>query len=270
MLTSLIRYPEIDPVALQLGPLGIRWYSLAYLFGLLLSMWVLYRRGKQAITPYQPTDAVDFLTWCTLGVLLGGRLGFVLFYYPSWFWTNPLEVFAMWEGGMSFHGGILGVLVAGWLFTSKRHIEKLPFADEICTVAPIGLLFGRLANFINGELWGRATDVSWAMIFPSAGDNVPRHPSQLYEAALEGVVLLTVLNLLRPWAQKRFGAGFLSGVFLIGYWFSRFTMEFFRQPDEHLGFLIFGATMGQLLSIPMLIIGIILVVRAVKTEPRIS
>lgn len=266
MLTAILTYPTIDPVALQIGPLAIRWYSLAYLFGLLLSMWVLRQRGRQNITPHTPDDAVDFLTWATLGMLIGARLGLVLFYYPQWIWERPGAILAMWEGGMSFHGGGLGVLVATILFTRRRKIPLLPFVDEIAVIAPVGLLFGRIANFINAELWGRVTDVPWAMIFPNSG-GLPRHPSQLYQAALEGLLLLILLNALRPWAQRKFAPGFLLGVFLSGYSLSRFSMEFFRAPDEHLGFLIFGATMGQLLSVPMLLGGVWLIVRAVSAGP---
>lgn len=266
MITALIPYPEIDPIALQLGPLAIRWYSLAYLFGLLGGMMMLRKRAASPIVPYTPDDALDYLTWCTLGVLLGGRLGLVLFYYPSMIWERPGKILAMWEGGMSFHGGFIGVVVATLLFTRVRKIPFMAFGDEIAVAAPLGLLFGRIANFINGELWGRTTDVSWAMVFPGAGD-LPRHPSQLYEALLEGVMLLIVLNALRPWALRKFAPGFLMGVFLIGYAFSRFTVEFVREPDAHLGEVLFGATMGQLLTIPMLIVGVTLVVRAVKAGP---
>lgn len=266
MLTALLTYPNIDPVALTLGPLEIRWYSLAYLFGLLISMWVLRQRAFQKVTPHSPDDAIDFLTWATLGMLIGARLGLVLFYYPQWLWERPGAIFAMWEGGMSFHGGGLGVLVATIWFTRRRKIALLPFLDEISVIAPIGLLFGRIANFINAELWGRVSDVPWAMVFPDSG-GLPRHPSQLYEAALEGLLLLIVLNALRPWAQRKFAPGFLLGVFLSGYSLARFSMEFFRAPDDHLGFLIFGATMGQLLSFPMLLVGVWLIVRAVKAGP---
>lgn len=266
MLTAVLTYPEIDPIAVQLGPLAIRWYSLAYLFGLLGGMWMLRTRAKQAIVPFSPDDAIDYLTWCTIGVLLGGRLGLVFFYYPSMLWEDPARVLAMWEGGMSFHGGFIGVVVATILFSRVRKIPFLAFGDEIAVASPLGLLFGRIANFINGELWGRTTESEWGMVFPGAGP-LPRHPSQLYEAALEGVLLLVILNLLRPWALRRFAPGFLMGAFMIGYALSRFTVEFFREPDGHLGFVLFGATMGQLLTIPMMLVGVVLVVRAVKAGP---
>lgn len=266
MLTAYLTYPNIDPVALNLGPLQIRWYSLAYLFGLLVSMWVLRQRAFQKITPYKPVDAIDFLTWATLGMLIGARVGLVLFYYPQWIWERPRAILAIWEGGMSFHGGGLGVLFATIWFARRRKIPLLPFLDEIAVIAPIGLLFGRLANFINAELWGRVTDVPWAMVFPDSG-GLPRHPSQLYEAAFEGMLLLLVLNAMRPWAQRRFAPGFLLGLFLSGYSLARFSMEFFRAPDDHLGFLVFGATMGQILSFPMLFVGAWLMYRAVKAGP---
>lgn len=263
MLSATLTYPTIDPIALQLGPIGIRWYSLAYLFGLLIGMWVLRKRALDSRTPYTPDDAIDFLTWCTLGMLIGARVGLVLFYYPHWIWERPGAIFAMWEGGMSFHGGGLGVLVAAILFTHFRKIPLLPFVDEISAIAPLGLFFGRIANFINGELYGRVSDVPWAMVFPDGG-SAPRHPSQLYEAGLEGLTLLLVLNLLRPLALRRFAPGFLLGVFLSGYAMCRFSMEFFRQPDDHLGFLVFGATMGQLLTFPMFFVGLWFIVRAIK------
>lgn len=266
MLSAVLTYPDIDPIAVQLGPLAIRWYSLAYLFGLLGGMMMLRHRAKSTIVPFTPDDAIDYLTWCTLGVLLGGRLGLVLFYYPEMLWENPGRVLAMWEGGMSFHGGLLGVVVATILFSRKRKVPFLAFGDEIAAAAPLGLLFGRMANFVNGELWGRVSDAPWAMVFPSGGPYA-RHPSQLYEAVLEGLLLLVVLNALRPMVQRRFAPGFLMGLFLVGYAVSRFVVEFFREPDAHLGFLLFGATMGQLLTIPMAAAGIWLMVRAVKHGP---
>lgn len=266
MLFAALTYPDIDPIAVQLGPVAIRWYSLAYLFGLLGGMMLMRRRAQAAHVPFTPDDAIDYLTWCTLGVLIGARLGLVLFYYPSMLWEEPGRVLAMWEGGMSFHGGLIGVLLVTVIFARVKKIPFLAFADEIAVVAPLGLLFGRIANFINGELWGRVSDAPWAMVFPNAGP-FPRHPSQLYEGFLEGLVLLVVLNLLRPIAQQRYAPGYLTGVFLVGYAFSRFTVEFFREPDAHLGFVLFGATMGQLLTIPMAIVGAWLIARAVKQGP---
>ena len=265
MLT--IPYPVIDPVLLAFGPLVIRWYALAYIAGLLIGwrycLWIA-ARPPQIVSR---TQVDDFLTWATLGVILGGRAGYVLFYKPGYYLENPGEIVALWHGGMSFHGGALGVLAALFLFCRQRKISFLGFADIIACAVPIGLFFGRLANFINGELWGRVTDVPWAMVFPTGGPE-PRHPSQLYEAGLEGVVLFLILfALLRCGARKR--PGTLVGTFLLGYGVARITAEFFRQPDANLGFLWGGATMGQLLSLPLLVIGAWLIWRA-RTEPPLA
>lgn len=259
MILSQLMYPELDPVALQLGPVAIRWYSLSYLVGLVGGMFILRARARQTLVPFQQVDAVDYMTWCTLAVLLGGRLGEVLFYSPEMFIEAPGRVLKLWEGGMSFHGGLLGVFVATLIFTRLRKIPALGFMDELAATAPLGLMFGRLANFVNGELWGRPTDSSWGMIVPGVS-TVPLHPSQLYEAALEGLALLVITNALRPWAQKHTAPGFLTGVFLLGYALARGVVEFFRTPDAMVGPL----TMGQTLSLPMAIIGIWLIVRGLK------
>ncbi|WP_404384352.1 prolipoprotein diacylglyceryl transferase [Caenispirillum salinarum] len=267
-MTGPMPFPNIDPVAFELGPIVIRWYALAYLTGL-TGGWLLLRRmvprwpGLGALTR---EDVDDFLLWATFGVVLGGRLGYVLFYKPGYYLSNPLEIVQVWHGGMSFHGGLLGVAVAIWLFARKRKVPLLPFADTIAVVAPIGLFFGRLANFINGELFGRPTDVPWAMAFPTGGA-VPRHPSQLYEAALEGLLLLAVMAALasRPAVQAR--PGVLFGTFLMLYGLARFTVEFFREPDPFLGFVWQGATMGQLLSLPMIGLGMGIVAYAMRKRP---
>lgn len=260
-----IPFPNIDPTLIQVGPFAIRWYALAYIAGIVLG-WRL-ARGLVARAPAVATkDQVDdFVTWVTLGIVLGGRLGYVLFYRPGYYLTSPLEAFAVWQGGMSFHGGALGVIVAAYLFARKNGIDWVAFGDRVVCVVPIGLFFGRLANFINGELWGRVTDVPWAMVFPTGGPD-PRHPSQLYQAGLEGVALFTVLMVLvgRPGVRAR--RGMLSGVFLAGYGIARIIGEFFRQPDAHLGFLFAGATMGQLLSVPMILVGAWLIWRAKPIE----
>ncbi len=206
-------------------------------------------------------DVDDFLIWATLGVILGGRLGYVMFYKPGFYIDNPLAILQVWRGGMSFHGGFLGVVVAGLAFVRRRDIEALAFADLLACVAPIGLFLGRLANFINGELFGRIADVPWAMVFPRGGA-FARHPSQLYEAALEGAVLFTLLYFLRRREELRLRHGLLTGVFLSGYAAARALAELFRQPDTHLGFLLGGSTMGQWLSAPMLAAGLYLIVRA--------
>jgi phosphatidylglycerol:prolipoprotein diacylglycerol transferase len=259
-------FPAIDPVLISFGPLQIRWYALAYIFGILLG-WLYARaliRNERlwgGPAPMSVTDFDDFVLWVTLGIILGGRFGYVLFYNPAHFAANPLEIFQLWHGGMSFHGGFAGCVAAVMLFAWQRGIPILSLGDVTCAVAPIGILLGRLANFINGELWGRpAPDVPWAMVFPGAGP-LPRHPSQLYEAALEGVLLLLVLALLmRAGALRR--PGLILGAFALGYGLARSFCEFFREPDAQLGFLWGGMTMGMLLSVPLMIAGIVLIVVA--------
>ena len=257
----ILPFPVIDPVAIALGPFAIRWYSLAYVFGLILGWRYMLRLAARPPDLVDRQDCDDFLLWATLGVILGGRLGYVSFYQPAYYLYNPLDILQVWQGGMSFHGGLLGVGVAVFLFTRKRKIPGLAFCDVVSVAAPIGLLFGRLANFINGELYGRISDVPWAMVFPRGGPN-PRHPSQLYEATLEGLVLFAVLAFLvyRTRAMER--PGTLTGVFLIGYALARAAVEFVREPDAHLGLVAAGATMGQLLSLPLALGGLYLVWRA--------
>ncbi len=262
-MIPVLLFPQFDPVIVQVGPLAIRWYALAYIGSLLLGwrlMRVLVRRPPAVATLLQ-TD--DFLTWATLGVVLGGRLGYVLFYQPSHFLAHPLEIFAVWQGGMSFHGGALGVMTALVLYCRQNAIPLLGFADRVAVVAPIGLGLGRIANFINGELWGRVAPdwLPWAMIFPYVGPE-PRHPSQIYQALMEGLVLFVVLWLCARREAIRARFGLLSGIFLIGYGIARITGEVFRQPDAFLGFLYAGATMGQLLSLPMIVLGAVLVARS--------
>jgi phosphatidylglycerol:prolipoprotein diacylglycerol transferase len=253
MLT--IPYPMIDPIALSIGPFAIRWYALAYIVGLISGwrycLWVA--RRPPAVASQTALD--DFLVWATLGVVLGGRTGYVLFYKPDFYFANPSEILQLWHGGMSFHGGALGVIAAMWLFCRQRSLSFLAFSDIITAAVPIGIFFGRLANFVNSELWGRPTNVPWAMVFPNGGPE-PRHPSQLYEASLEGVLLFLIMFALLRWTNIREKPGMLAGVFLIGYGLARIFSEFFREPDSFLGFLWFGATMGQLLSIPILLFGI--------------
>jgi phosphatidylglycerol:prolipoprotein diacylglycerol transferase len=260
-----IPFPTIDPVLIEVGPLVVRWYALAYIAGIVLG-WRLARR-LCALRPVAatPEQVDDFITWVTLGIILGGRLGYVLFYRPGHYLQNPLEIFAVWQGGMSFHGGALGVILAIVLFARRHRLDMLALADRTTAVVPIGLFFGRVANFINGELWGRATDVPWAMAFPGAGPE-PRHPSQLYQAGLEGLALFALLMALVWNPAVRARRGFVSGAFLAGYGAARFVGEFFRQPDAHLGFLFAGATMGQLLSVPMILVGAWLMLRAKGAE----
>ncbi len=263
-------FPNIDPILIHLGPFAIRWYALAYIVGILLA-WVYARAiiradkywGEPA--PLTVTDADDFVVWITLGIILGGRIGYVAFYSPDYFAQHPLEMLQLWKGGMSFHGGFTGCIAAVVLFARTRGIPMLSLGDVTCTVGPIGLLLGRLANFVNGELWGRPADVPWAMVFPTGGP-LPRHPSQLYEAALEGVLLFVILFLLvRGGALKR--PGFVIGAFAIGYAVARSFCELFREPDAQLGFLWGGLTMGMVLSIPLFLFGVVLVMIALRRPP---
>jgi phosphatidylglycerol:prolipoprotein diacylglycerol transferase len=255
-------FPAIDPVAISLGPFAIRWYALAYIVGLLIG-W-RYCLGLAGRPPYLVArqDVDDFLVWATLGVVLGGRIGYALFYKPGYYIYHPIEALYVWHGGMSFHGGALGVTIAIILFTRARRIPLFAFSDIITAAIPIGLFFGRIANFINGELYGRPSNVSWAMIFPNGGP-VPRHPSQLYEAFCEGILLFILLFAAeRLHARER--PGVVTGLFLAGYAAARMSGEVFREPDPQLGFLIFGTTMGQLLSIPLLIAGILIIAWALR------
>ncbi len=263
-MTFVIPFPSIDPVLISFGPLAIRWYSLAYIVGLLLGWWQMRRLVGRRPEVADKAQVDDFLIWATLAVVLGGRLGYVLFYNAAYYLDNPLSAFAVWQGGMSFHGGLVGVIVATIIFCRRRGIDLLGFSDRVACVAPIGLFFGRLANFINGELFGRVADVPWAMVFPRGGP-APRHPSQIYEALLEGALLYLVLGWLAKNEEIRRRTGLLTGIFMVGYGAARTVAELFRQPDTHLGFLSFGTTMGQWLSVPLLAFGAYLILRA-KSE----
>jgi phosphatidylglycerol:prolipoprotein diacylglycerol transferase len=258
----VLLFPNIDPVAVHIGPLAIRWYALAYIAGIVLS-WRLMRRLVVLSPEVATTTQVDdFVSWATLGVVVGGRLGYCLFYQPSVYLADPIGILRVWTGGMSFHGGMLGVAIAIIWFCRHYRIPVLGFADRLAVCAPIGLGLGRVANFINGELWGREAPASlpWAMIFPRA-DNIPRHPSQIYQALMEGALLFVVMFALSRRASLRARFGALTGFFLIGYAIARIIGEFFREPDGFLGFLWFGTTMGQLLSVPMLLAGLWLALR---------
>lgn len=260
LILPILTFPHIDPVLISIGPLAVRWYALAYIVGIIAGWF--YARAIIASpklwggpAPLTVADYDDFIVWITLGIILGGRIGYVLFYNFPHFSQHPIEIFQLWNGGMSFHGGVLGSVLATVLFALRRGISILSLGDVTLAVAPIGLFLGRIANFINGELWGRPSDVPWAMIFPSGGP-IPRHPSQLYEAALEGLLLLTILGILvRCGALKR--PGLISGSFAVGYGVFRIFCEFFREPDAQLGFLWGGLTMGMLLSIPLILAGVI-------------
>ena len=256
-------------LALELGPVQIRWYALAYVAGILIGwLYSLHivnldrdrQREKGFVTK---THLDDFLPWAVLGIILGGRLGYVLFYQLEMYLSDPLEIARIWRGGMAFHGGTLGVIFAMILFAWKRKVRLLRLTDIVCAAVPIGLLFGRIANFINGELFGRPTQVSWGMVFPGGGFE-PRHPSQLYEAGLEGLVLFAILAVLIHKAAVRNRPGIVSGIFLLGYAAARSLVEFFRQPDLQLGFVIGPFTMGQLLSVPMIVGGFILIAYALR------
>ena len=252
-----IAFPMIDPVVVSIGPFAIRWYALAYIVGIFIGWRYTRALAARRDSPLRPLLLDDFVTWAVLGIVLGGRFGYVLFYQLPFYVANPLEVFAVWRGGMSFHGGLLGVTLATALFARRKRLRFLHLSDALSAATPIGLFFGRLANFINGELFGRPSSVPWAMVFPNGGP-LPRHPSQLYEAALEGLGLFLVLA-VAAWRYRALRRpGMESGLFLIGYALCRITIEFFREPDSQLGFLIAGATMGQLLSLPMLAFGVFL------------
>ncbi|NQW00300.1 MAG: prolipoprotein diacylglyceryl transferase [Rhodospirillales bacterium] len=255
---------NVDPIIFQIGPIAIRWYSLAYIAGLVLGCMYMRHLARRMVGVLTDDDAMDFITWATLGVILGGRVGYILFYKFSYYLENPLDILYVWQGGMSFHGGFLGVVVAGILFVRRRRIAALRFADLVACSAPIGLFFGRIANYINSELYGRVTDVPWATVFPTGGPQ-PRHPSQLYEALLEGLVLFVVVNLFWRMEFVRSRPGFATGIFILGYAAARSFVELFRQPDAHLGFLLLGATMGQWLSLPMVLVGLYLIIRSKKS-----
>ena len=271
MVPSVLPYPKLEPILVKFGPFAIRWYALAYICGILLG-WLYARRiianeirwGGPA--PFTVADYDDFVLWITLGIILGGRIGYVLFYNLDFFIANPSEIVQVWNGGMSFHGGFLGCVAAVALFSLKRHISFLSLGDITCAVGPIGLFLGRLANFVNGELWGRPTDVPWAMVFPHDAVQLPRHPSQLYEATLEGLVLFAILTvMIRAGALKR--PGLIIGAFAIGYAILRSLCELFREPDVQLGFLWRGTTMGMLLSVPLFIAGVGFVAYALRRQP---
>lgn len=247
-------FPQIDPVLLHLGPVSIRWYAIAYLVGFVVGWRYCLALAKQNPNDPLPKFYDDFLTYAVIGTVLGGRIGYVLFYQFDMYAEHPLQMLQIWKGGMSFHGGLIGVVTATILFVHKNKISFWSFSDLLACAVPIGLCLGRLGNFVNGELWGRVSDVPWAMVFPSGGA-LPRHPSQLYEAGMEGVVLFIILFVLSQSQWVRLRSGLLSGLFLMLYGIFRFGCEFFREPDAQLGFLFAGATMGQLLCVPMVILG---------------
>jgi phosphatidylglycerol:prolipoprotein diacylglycerol transferase len=263
---AILPFPHIDPVLFQIGPLALRWYALAYIGGVFLG-WMLLKRfnTRAAIQPPQPLltekPLDDITVYAIIGIILGGRIGYVLFYNLPVYLEHPLAALAVWQGGMSFHGGLMGMLVAMAIFARRFKIPYLELMDRCAIVAPMGIGFGRLANFINAELWGRVSDVPWAMIFPTGGE-LPRHPSQLYEASTEGLLLFILLFTLACRTRILDKVGGLSGLFLVGYALARMFCEQFREPDEQIGFLWNIMTMGQLLSLPLLLLGSFLLGRA--------
>jgi len=253
---------HLSPVAFHVGPLPIRWYSLGYIGGILVGWWYLTRLIAQPGAPMAKRHADDFVFYATLGILLGGRIAYVIFYDP-WMLREPLQVFRLWDGGMAFHGGAFGVVIATWLLCRRNGLSTVRFLDYVACCAPFGLFFVRIANFINGELWGRITAVPWAVVFPGpdAGP-YPRHPSQLYEAGLEGVLMFTILAVLFWRTRARYRPGVLLGTFLLVYGCARFLVEFVREPDVQLGILPWGLSMGQTLSAPMIVAGLYFIVTA--------
>ncbi len=257
----MIQYPHIDPVAVNLGPLKVHWYGLMYLIGF-AAIWFLGRiRAKRSFAPIEPEAMDDLVFYGAMGAILGGRIGYILFYNFNQFLADPIVLFKVWQGGMSFHGGMLGVFVAMWLYASKYSCRMFELTDFIAPMAPIGLFAGRIGNFINGELWGRTTDVPWAMVFPGAGP-LPRHPSQLYEAFFEGIVLFVILWFFSSKPRPMMS---VTGMSLLWYGIFRFGVEFIRMPDAHLGYLALNwVTMGQILSLPMIVVGALLIFFAYK------
>jgi phosphatidylglycerol:prolipoprotein diacylglycerol transferase len=264
----LLPYPDIKPEIFSIGPFAVRWYALAYIAGLVIGWQIMRRVCTQPPKVLSPEKIDDFLLWAALGVILGGRIGYVLFYKPSFFFENPGQIVMLWEGGMSFHGGLLGVITAILAFSFKNHISPFLLSDLVALVTPIGLFFGRIANFINGELWGRPTDVPWAMIFPRGGP-LPRHPSQLYQATFEGILLFSLVLVVWRFTDGRRRPGLITGTFCMGYAVARIVGEIFREPDSFLGFILGSdwLTMGMLLSLPVLAFGAWLVIRAYRNPP---
>lgn len=270
---SALPFPNIDPVLIQIGPFAVHWYGLGYVVGILFAWWYAKRLVSNTRLwandkpPMLPQDLDDFVVWAAVGVILGGRIGYVLFYDLPRFMANPLEVFAVWQGGMSFHGGFLGTILAMVLFARSRRINAWSLLDVVAAGTPVGLGLVRLTNFINSELWGRPTDMPWGVVFPNGGP-VPRHPSQLYEAMLEGLVLFLVLRLLTHRQLRLKTPRFVGGAFVFGYGLSRIFIELFRMPDEHIGYLAGGwLTMGMVLSLPMVAAGLWAMLSARQPAP---
>ena len=257
--SSAIILPEFNTFAVQFGGFGIRWYAIAYLVGMLAGWYLLRREADHKQSPLQPQTVDILINYVLFGVIIGGRLGYILFYNSAYYLAHPLAMLRIWEGGMAFHGALLGVAIAALIMAKRHHVPFFVLTDRIALVVPIGLFFGRLSNFINGELYGRVTALPWAMVFPTS-DGQPRHPSQLYEAGLEGLLLGVIMLMLwrRGWLQQH---GRITGVLLAGYGVARSMIEFVREPDAQIGLLLDSVSMGQLLSVPMIIFGICLVKR---------
>ncbi len=252
----MLTHPQFDPVALAIGPLKVHWYGLMYVIGFLGFLIIGKRRARRPGSLFKPEQVDDMMFWGAIGVVLGGRIGYMFFYNLKAFITNPLSFFQVWDGGMSFHGGLIGVIIVMLVLSWRWKTRFFQLADFVAPLIPIGLGAGRIGNFINGELWGRHTDVPWGMVFPAV-DHLPRHPSQLYQAFLEGFVLFA---LLWWFTRKPRPAGSVAGLFLVAYSIFRIVVEFFREPDAHMGYIAFGwLTQGQLLSVPMLLIGVVLI-----------
>ena len=257
----MLPYPEIDPVIFSIGPLSVQWYGLMYVFGFLSAWFLAKKRLSKPDAPISIKDFEDLFSYAIIGVALGARLGYVFFYQPAYYFSNPSQILAFWEGGMSFHGGLLGVIFAATLFGYRKKISLYKIFDFLAILTPPGLFFGRLGNFINGELWGRVTLSPLGMVFPHGGE-LPRYPTQLYEAILEGLVLFAILWI---YSNKKRAQGHTAGLFLICYGSMRFLIEFIREPDAFLGFLLFNwVSMGQILSLPMILIGLVLFFRKDK------
>lgn len=258
-----LAFPEVSPVIFSVGPLAIRWYSMAYLLGIVIGWWLINRNVKVNNLGLSKPNVEDFVFYLTVGIILGGRLGYAVFYGGAEMWLKPWRLFELWKGGMSFHGGMVGVIVATYLFSKKIKYSFLGLTDLVVLYAPIGIFLGRIANFINDELWGRVTDVAWAVRFPSGG-YLPRHPSQLYEACLEGLLMFVILNCLWMLPKLRERKGIVSAMFVVLYGCFRIIVEQFREPDAQLGFFFGGVTMGQMLSLPLVLVGAIFLCKSFR------
>ena len=267
MTEQFLQFPVIDPIIFSIGPIALRWYGMMYLIGFLVAMFLANRAADKSAGEWTRDQVSDLLFYSFLGVILGGRIGYVLFYQWDYFLADPLYLFQIWQGGMSFHGGLLGVITAVYIFARKTNKSFLVVGDFVAPLVPVGLGMGRLGNFINAELWGRQTDVPWAMVFPTDALQLPRHPSQLYEFFLEGVVLFAILYVV---TRKPRSLGLASGTFLIGYGVFRSIVEFFREPDAHLGLYFSFISKGQILSIPMILLGFLIIYLGYMSQQKLA